>query len=47
VIFVLAARESRRRYELQLYLGSLPPGVLLRVRRFEIRRFSELPFRSL
>ena len=43
VIFVLAGRESRKLYGLQLYSAGWAPTLLLSVARFEIRRFATLP----
>jgi hypothetical protein len=42
LIFVLAGRENRKRYGLELFDRGFAPKVLLSVGRFEIRRFSKL-----
>lgn len=41
-IFVLAGRENRKRYGLELFQQGLAPRILFSVARFEIRRFSRL-----
>ena len=41
-IFVLAGRENRKRYGLELFCQGLAPRILFSVARFEIRRFSRL-----
>ena len=41
-IFVLAGRENRKQYALELFHQGLAPRILLSVARFEIRRFSKL-----
>jgi hypothetical protein len=43
LIFVLAGRDYRKQYGLQLFKHGLAPRVLFSVSRFEIRRFSRLP----
>jgi hypothetical protein len=43
VIFVLAGRESRKLYGLQLYSCGWAPALVLSVARFEVRRFAKLP----
>jgi len=43
LIFVLAGRDYRKQYALQLFKLGLAPKVLFSVSRFEIRRFSKLP----
>jgi len=43
LIFVLAGRESRKLYGLELFCQRLAPRILLSVGRFEIRPFSKLP----
>jgi hypothetical protein len=43
LIFVLAGRESRKLYGLELFCQRLAPRILLSVGRFEIRSFSKLP----
>ena len=43
LIFVLAGRDSRKLYALQLFKLGVAPRVLFSVSRFEIRRFSKLP----
>lgn len=43
LIFVLAGRESRKLYGLDLYRYGCAPKLLLSVGRFEVRRFVELP----
>ena len=43
LIFVLAGRQSRKKYALELYRRGLAPKILLSVGRFEIRRFANLP----
>jgi len=43
LIFVLAGRESRKLYALQLYREGRAPALLLSVGRYEIRRFARLP----
>ncbi len=40
LIFVLAGRQSRKEYALELFRQGLAPRILLSVSRFEIRRFS-------
>ncbi len=42
LIFVLAGRENRKHYALELFSQKLGPRILLSVARFEIRRFSKL-----
>lgn len=42
-IFVLAGRQSRKLYALDLLRQGAAPTLVLSVARFEIRRFSELP----
>jgi hypothetical protein len=42
LIFVLAGRENRKRYGLELFGQRFAPKVLFSVGRFEIRRFSKL-----
>ena len=42
LIFVLAGRQSRKTYGLQLFRQTLAPRILLSVGRFEIRRFANL-----
>ena len=42
LIFVLAGREYRKRFGLDLFNQELAPRILLSVARFEIRRFSKL-----
>jgi hypothetical protein len=42
LIFVLAGRENRKRYGLELFGRGFAPKVLFSVGRFEIRRFSKL-----
>lgn len=42
LIFVLAGRQSRKEYALDLFRQGLAPRVLLSVGRFEIRRFSKM-----
>jgi hypothetical protein len=46
LIFVLAGRDYRKLYGLQLFKQSLAPKILFSVSRFEIRRFSSLPLRA-
>jgi len=41
-IFVLAGRESRKHYGLQLFRQGTSPRILFSVSRFEIRRFSKM-----
>jgi uncharacterized SAM-binding protein YcdF (DUF218 family) len=43
LIFVLAGRQSRRLYALELYRQGAAGGLLLSVGRFEIRKFDQLP----
>src|SRR5258708_37088495 len=43
LMFVLAGRESRKLYGLELFRQRLAPRVLLSVGRFEIRSLSNLP----
>jgi hypothetical protein len=43
LIFVLAGREARKIYALQLFGEGRAPRVLLSVGRFEIRKFRNLP----
>jgi hypothetical protein len=43
LIFVLAGRENRKQYGLELFRQGFSPRVLFSVARFEIRRFSKLP----
>lgn len=43
LIFVLAGRDYRKRYALELFAKGVAPQVLFSVSRFEIRRFSKLP----
>ncbi len=43
LIFVLAGRQSRKEYALELFRQGLAPRILLSVGRFEIRRFAKLP----
>jgi hypothetical protein len=43
LIFVLAGRDYRKQYALQLFNQGLAPRVLFSVSRFEIRRFSRFP----
>jgi uncharacterized SAM-binding protein YcdF (DUF218 family) len=43
LIFVLAGREYRKQYALELFKLGLAPKILFSVSRFEIRRFSKLP----
>jgi hypothetical protein len=43
LIFVLAGRDYRKQYGLQLFEQGLAPRILFSVSRFEIRRFSKLP----
>ena len=43
VIFVLAGREYRKQYGLELFKQGLAPMILFSVSRFEIRRFSKMP----
>lgn len=43
LIFVLAGRDCRKLYALELFKLGLAPRVLFSVSRFEIRRFSKLP----
>lgn len=42
LIFVLAGRENRKQYGLELFRQGLAPRILFSVARFEIRRFSRL-----
>lgn len=42
LIFVLAGRQSRKEYALELFRQGLAPRILLSVSRFEIRRFSKM-----
>ena len=42
LVFVLAGRENRKRFALQLFEQGFAPGILLSVARFEIRRFSKM-----
>jgi hypothetical protein len=42
LIFVLAGRENRKQFGLELYNQGLAPRILFSVARFEIRRFSKL-----
>src|SRR5260370_15646201 len=42
LIFVLAGRENRKEYGLELFRHGLAPKVLFSVARYEIRRFSQL-----
>lgn len=42
LIFVLAGREDRKRYGLELWRQRLAPRILLSVSRYEIRRFAKL-----
>jgi hypothetical protein len=42
LIFVLAGRENRKEYGLELFRQGLAPRVLFSVARYEIRRFSHL-----
>lgn len=43
VIFVLAGRQSRKLFGLELYRQGFAPDLLLSVARFEIRGFEKLP----
>jgi hypothetical protein len=43
LIFVLAGRDYRKHYALQLFKDGIAPRILFSVSRFEIRRFSKLP----
>ncbi len=43
LMFVLAGRESRKLYGLELFRQRLAPRILLSVGRFEIRSLSKLP----
>jgi hypothetical protein len=43
LIFVLAGRESRKLYGLQLFRNGRAPRLLLSVGRYEIRQFAQLP----
>ena len=43
LIFVLAGRENRKRFALELFSQGLVPRILFSVARFEIRRFSKVP----
>jgi hypothetical protein len=43
LIFVLAGRDYRKQYALQLFEQGLAPKILFSVSRFEIRRFSTMP----
>jgi hypothetical protein len=43
LIFVLAGRQSRKEYALELFRQRIAPRILLSVGRFEIRRFAKLP----
>lgn len=43
LIFVLAGRQSRKLYALELYRQGAAGGLLLSVGRFEIRKFDQLP----
>lgn len=43
LIFVLAGRQSRKEYALELFRREIAPRILLSVGRFEIRRFAKLP----
>jgi hypothetical protein len=40
LIFVLAGRDYRKHYALQLFKDGIAPSILFSVSRFEIRRFS-------
>lgn len=42
LIFVLAGRQFRKEYALELFRQGLAPRILLSVARFEIRRFSKM-----
>jgi hypothetical protein len=42
LIFVLAGRQNRKEYGLELFRRKLAPRILLSVGRFEIRRFSKM-----
>ena len=42
LIFVLAGRENRKQYGLELFHQGLAPEILFSVARFEIRRFSKM-----
>jgi uncharacterized SAM-binding protein YcdF (DUF218 family) len=42
LIFVLAGREYRKQYGLELFRQGVAPRILFSVARFEIRRFSKL-----
>jgi hypothetical protein len=42
LIFVLAGRENRKQFGLELFNQGLAPWILFSVARFEIRRFSKL-----
>jgi hypothetical protein len=42
LIFVLAGRENRKQFGLELFNHGLAPRILFSVARFEIRRFSKL-----
>jgi len=46
LIFVLAGRQHRKSYALDLYQRGYAPRLLLSVGRFEIRRFALLPLRA-
>ena len=43
LIFVLAGRDYRKQYGLQLFPHGTAPKILFSVSRFEIRRFSKFP----
>ncbi len=43
LIFVLAGRQNRKLYALDLYVGGAAGTLLLSVGRFEIRKFAQLP----
>ena len=42
LIFVIAGRENRKRFGLELFNRGLAPRILFSVARFEIRRFSNM-----
>ena len=44
VIFVLAGRQSRKHYALELFGQGVAGTLLISVGRFEIRKFAQLPF---
>ena len=43
IIFVLAGRENRKYFGIELFREGVAPKLLLSVARFEIRRYAELP----